>query len=313
MNKIKILCVVGPTASGKTGLGIDLALKLGGEIVSADSMQIYKGMSIASAAPTVEEIAMVRHHLIEFLNFEDSFTVAHYIQAAKEAIADIHSRGKIPIVVGGTGLYINSLVDNITFADFKTDFELRKKLEDEMETIGADAMLSRLYEIDPETAQKLHSNDRRRIIRAFEIYYGCGITKHQQDILSKSAQSPYDAVMIGINYRDREKLYERINKRVERMLEEGLLGEAQAAYNRNIQHTSGAVQAIGHKELFEYFEGKKSLEECIENLKRSSRRYAKRQITWFSKDPRINWIYPDECDDILAEALKFIQKGVNGR
>ncbi|MBP3706935.1 MAG: tRNA (adenosine(37)-N6)-dimethylallyltransferase MiaA, partial [Clostridia bacterium] len=261
----------------------------------------------------VEERAKVRHHLIEFLSFEDSFTVAHYIQAAKKAIADIHSRGKIPIVVGGTGLYINSLVDNIIFADFKTDFELRKKLEDEMETVGADAMLSRLYEIDPETAQKLHSNDRRRIIRAFEIYYGCGMTKHQQDVLSKSEESPYDAVMIGINYRDREKLYERINKRVEKMIEEGLLSEAKAAYNRNIKHTSGAVQAIGHKELFKYFMGEKSLEECIENLKRSSRRYAKRQITWFSKDPRINWIYPDECDDISAQALEFIQKGVNGR
>ena len=306
MSKIRIICVVGPTASGKTGLGIKLARNLNGEIVSADSMQIYKDMSIASAAPTEGERQEIPHHLVEFLNFDRSFTAFDYTCAAKKAIKDIVSRGKMPIIVGGTGLYINSLVDNIKFTEFKTDLELREKLERRMDEIGAEEMLKILATFDPETALSLHPNNRRRIIRAFEIYEGAGITKAQQDRLSRAEESPYDAVMIGINYKDRQRLYERINQRVDMMVEEGLVEEARAAFRRNLSHTSGAVQAIGHKELFDYFRGERTLEECIENLKRATRRYAKRQITWFSRDERINWIYADECEDIFSEALKFI-------
>lgn len=307
MNKIRLICVVGPTASGKTGLGIEIAKKFSGEIVSADSMQIYKDMEIASACPTAEERAEVPHHLVEFLDFDQSFTAFDYTNAADKVIRDIAGRGKTPIVVGGTGLYINSLVDNIKFAEFNTDFALREKLEKQMDQIGGEEMLKLLAEFDPETAATLHPNNRRRIIRAFEIYEGAGITKHEQDILSRREESPYDTVMIGINYRDREKLYERINKRVDQMVEKGLVAEAQVAYERKLQHTSGAVQAIGHKELFDYFKGEKALEECIENLKRATRRYAKRQITWFSRDQRINWIYADECDDVLSEAIKICE------
>lgn len=306
MSKQKIICVVGPTASGKTGLGIEIAKRFNGEIVSADSMQIYKDMSIASAAPTPQERAQVLHHLVEFLDFDQSFTAYDYVSAAKNTIEEIAARGKMPIVVGGTGLYINSLVDNIKFTEFETDFKLREKLERQMDEIGGEEMLKILSSFDPETARSLHPNNRRRIIRAFEIYEGAGITKHEQDILSRKEESPYDAIMIGINYRDREKLYERINKRVDLMIGQGLVEEAKAAFDRNLSHTSGAVQAIGHKEFFDYFKGEKNLEECTENLKRATRRYAKRQITWFSRDDRINWIYADECDDILAEALKFI-------
>ena len=306
MSRQKIICVVGPTASGKTGLGIRIAKEKNGEIISADSMQIYKDMSIASAAPTKEEREQVPHHLTEFLSFDQSFTTYDYVNTAKAAIEEIAARGKMPVVVGGTGLYINSLVDNIKFTEFQTDYELREKLEKQMDEIGGEEMLKILATFDPETARSLHPNNRRRIIRAFEIYEGAGITKYEQDILSRKEQSPYDAIMIGINYRNREILYERINKRVDLMIESGLVEEAQRAFCRNLSHTSGAVQAIGHKELFDYFKGEKTLEECVENLKRATRRYAKRQITWFSRDERINWIYADECDDIAEQALKFI-------
>ena len=305
MSKQKIICVVGPTASGKTGLGIEIAKRVNGEIISADSMQIYKDMSIASAAPTESERAQVPHHLTEFLNFDQSFTTYDYVNAAKAVIEDIAERGKTPVIVGGTGLYINSLVDNIKFTEFETDFALRERLERQMDEIGGEEMLKILATFDPETARSLHPNNRRRIIRAFEIYEGAGITKYEQDILSREEESPYDALMIGINYRDRGILYERINKRVDLMIESGLTEEAERAFRRNITHTSGAVQAIGHKELFDYFKGEKSLEECVENLKRATRRYAKRQITWFSRDERINWIYAD-CCDAVAEALKLI-------
>lgn len=306
--KIKIICVVGPTASGKTGLSIELAKRLDGEIVSADSMQIYKGLSIASAAPTAEEMQGIPHHLIEFLDTNDAFTVADYTAIAKEKIKEIAQRGKMPIIVGGTGLYINSLVDNIEFLEQQADSALRKRLCDEYNAIGGEAMLERLRAIDPEAAALLHPNNDRRIIRAFEIYELTGHTLTEQNALSRRNESPFDPVMIGLNYTDRQTLYDRINLRVDIMLENGLLNEARRSYENRTTATDGAVQAIGHKEFFDYFDGNVTLDEAVETLKRSTRRYAKRQLTWFLRDTRIHWIYPDATPDVTARALEIIKE-----
>ena len=304
MKKQKIICVVGPTASGKTGLGIALAKQLGGEVISADSMQIYRDMHIASAAPDQSETDGIPHHLVEFLPYGSTFTVADYVKLAREKIAEIASRGKLPIIVGGTGLYINSLVNNVRFVESDTDLELRERITAEFDRIGGEEMLEHLRQIDPQAAEKLHANDKKRIIRAFEIYESTGNTKSFNDEQSIKFESPYDVIMIGVTYRDREKLYERINLRVDIMLEQGLLEEAKSAFRKNLG--GGAVQAIGHKEFFDFFKGLITLEEAVENLKRSTRRYAKRQLTWFNKDERINWIYKDETEDTVA--IKFVKE-----
>ena len=309
MKKQKILCVVGPTASGKTGLGIALAKRFDGEVISADSMQIYQDMHIASAAPDSSETEGIPHHLVEFLPYGSSYTVADYVKAARQKIDEIVSRGKLPIIVGGTGLYINSIVNNVEFIESETDAILREKITKEFEAVGGAEMLARLREIDKETAEKLHENDKRRIIRAFEIYESTGNTKSFNDEQSIKNQSPYSVCMIGITYRDREKLYDRINYRVDVMLQNGLLDEAKSAFGKKLG--GGAVQAIGHKEFFDYFNGEITVEDAVENLKRSTRRYAKRQLTWFNKDLRINWIYKDECDNVENIAIEIAEKEEN--
>ena len=304
--KIKILCVVGPTASGKTTLSVELAKALGGEIINADSMQIYKGISIASAAPTDDEKQSIPHHLFEFLEPQNSFTVADYVEKAHEKIAEVVSRGNLPVIVGGTGLYINSLIDNVKFLGDAANTELRESLAKELEQIGSEEMYKRLVSLDPKAAEKIHPNDARRIIRALELSLSGGLTKTEQNELSKKEGSPYDVMLIGITYEDREKLYERINLRVDLMLENGLLEEARETYDNAL--SGGAVQAIGHKEFFGFFEGKITLEEARDNLKRATRRYAKRQLTWFNREQRINWIYADKQEDTVQAALKIIER-----
>ena len=289
MNKPKVIFVVGPTASGKTGLAIKLARRFNGEIVSADSMQIYKGISIASAAPTEEEKQLAVHHLVEFLEPEIKFSVADYVVLARKVIEDIISRGKLPIIVGGTGLYIDALIEGIEFTDEKTSSEVRENIEKEYEDIGGVEMLRKLSEIDALTAKKLSPNDKKRIVRAFEVYYTSGITITEQNERSKINGKPYDETVIGISCNDREKLYERINKRVDLMVQSGIIEEAKSMRDKG--YTS--AQAIGHKEFYDYLDGKVSLEEAIEKLKRETRRYAKRQLTWFRKNENINWVYSD--------------------
>lgn len=301
--KIPVIVVVGPTASGKTALGIAIAEKFGGEIVSADSMQIYKGFPIASAVPSEEEKRGIKHHLIEFLNPDEKFSVADYVGVAGEVIEKIYISGKIPVIVGGTGLYVNSLVDGIKFCQEKTDENLRRSIEAEFDSLGAEKMLKKLYEIDRETAEKLSVSDRKRIIRAFEVYRSTGKTISEQNRLSKEIESPYEPLMIGITYDDREKLYDRINKRVDIMLKDGLLDEARQSTNKGIT----AAQAIGHKEFIPYFDGQISLEEATETLKRETRRYAKRQLTWFRRDERINWIFADK-EDVVKKAYEIIEE-----
>lgn len=304
MSKIKTVFVAGATASGKTELAIKLAKRFNGEIVSADSMQIYKGIHIASAAPDTEEMQGIPHYMLEFLKLDDSFSVAEYVEKARAYVKEIARRGKLPIVAGGTGLYINSLADNISYIEEKTDSKLRRELEERFENIGAEQMLKELKEIDPETAARLHLNDKKRIIRAFEVYRLTGKTVTEQNKLSKQGDALIDPCIIEITYRDREKLYDRINRRVDKMLQSGLAEEARAA----LQNTAGgAYQAIGHKELSGYISGDMSLKEAAEKLKMQTRRYAKRQLTWFRRDERINRIYADETEDVFSAAEKITE------
>lgn len=285
MEKIKIICVVGATASGKTGLGVELAKALNGEIISADSMQVYKGMPIANAVATAEEQQGVPHHLIEFLEPSETFSVADFVSLAKEKIFDISKRNKLPIIVGGTGLFVDSLVKNVQFADVEQNNELRDRLNEK----STDELYEELMRVDEVSAKDIHRNNRKRVIRALELYYG-GTSKAQQNEESMREESPFDALYIGINYEDRDVLYNRINKRVDLMLEAGILDEAKA-----LQATSQtARQAIGHKELKPYLDGEISLDEAVENLKRGTRNYAKRQLTWFRRNEKINWIYADD-------------------
>lgn len=309
MEKIFIVVVCGATASGKTRLAIDLAKRFDGEIVSADSMQIYKKLDIASAKPTEEEKEGIPHHLMDFLEPTMPFSVADYLPLAREAIADIHSRGKLPIICGGTGLYINSLVDNIEFDDTGSDPVFREEMKRLAEEQGNGAVLEKLREIDPESAERLHENNLSRVIRALEVYHISGKTMTQVQAESRLKPSPYEACMMMIDYPDREMLYERIDRRVDIMIESGLLEEAAEFFTHDDYVT--AAQAIGYKELKAYFDGRAELSECVENLKRETRRYAKRQLTWFKKDIRINRISSSNSTnyaEILENAEKLVKK-----
>lgn len=304
--KINTIFIVGPTASGKTALSIEIAKKFGGEIISADSMQIYKGIHIASAAPDESEKCGVPHHLIEFLETDEEFSVADYVKIARERIFEVAKSGKLPIVVGGTGLYINALLDNIEFVEQETNLELRKEIEERFDRVGAEEMLAELAKFDLQTAQRLHPNNRRRIIRAFEVYLQTGKTITEQNESSKLVPSPFNALVIGITYENREKLYERINKRVDIMLENNLLEEARTTFE--CSGSKGGYQAIGHKELYNYFKENCTLEQATEELKKQTRRYAKRQLTWFCRDTRINWIYADSTENITNSAVTLIEE-----
>lgn len=308
-NKIPMICIVGPTASGKTALSIELAKLFNGEIVSADSMQIYKGMDIATAKPTTDEMDGVVHHLIDFLEVDQSFSVAQYCELAKAAIFDIYNHGKIPVLAGGTGLYVDSLIDNITFVDSDSDEDLRNKLQKEYELYGIDHLLKQLREIDPESAQKLEeTRNPKRIIRAIEIYKTTGITMSEHNANSRLNDSPYKVVKIGLTATDRQFLYDRINKRVDIMVENGLVEEAKEFIG--VKHSSTSAMAIGHKELIPYFNGDADLESCLENLKMQTRRYAKRQLTWFRRDEKINWFNIDVLtkEELLNNAVELIKK-----
>ncbi len=304
MEKTKLIIVCGPTASGKTGLGAKIAKRLGGEVVSADSMQIYKGIPIATAQPSEEEKLGVPHHLIGFLDVGKSFSVADYLEIAHKKIEKIAQRGKIPVLVGGTGLYIDSLADDVVLSDCGNT-KIRERIASELEEKGAEYMYKKLSEVDPVAAEKIEINNRRRIIRALEVYEATGIPFSRHNELSKSEPSRYETLRFFINYDDREKLYERINKRVDIMLESGMLEEARE--HRTAMSESGAGQAIGHKEMYPFLDGEISLEDAAENLKRATRRYAKRQITWFSKREDAIVLLPDK-EDVFEKSLKILER-----
>ena len=308
-DKIRVIAIVGPTASGKTALGAEIAEEFSGEVVSADSMQIYKGMDIATAKPTKEEMRGIPHHLIGFLDRNVSFSVADYVELAGSVIGDISERKKLPVIVGGTGLYVSSLLDNIKFADIKSDAGLRKKLEDEAERLGNSYLFEKLEKVDPESAAELHPNNLVRVIRALEVYELTGKKLSLFKAESRLEESPYDPVMIGLDYNDRQILYDRINKRVDIMVKNGLVEEAQSIFDSCNMKTAG--NAIGYKELIPYFKKEKSLEECISKIKQETRRYAKRQLTWFRKNAKINWLKLDEFDNkekIFLFSKKLIAK-----
>lgn len=302
MEKTKIICVVGATASGKTDLSVKLAKAVDGEIISADSMQVYKNMPIATAVATKEEQDGVPHHLVEFLNTDETFSVADYVELAKSKIAEITSRGRAPIVAGGTGLFVDSLVKNISFSEVGSNAEIRTELAEK----SNEELYEKLLKLDPNAAVDIHPNNRKRVIRALELCMS-GTSKTEQNENSLLCDSPYDALYIGIGYKDRQKLYDRINKRVDLMLEAGLENEARQMLGKQ---GLTARQAIGHKELQPYIDGKITLDEATENLKRETRRYAKRQLTWFRRNENINWLYADEMskDELVKKAVELVQK-----
>ena len=305
MEKIKLVSIVGPTASGKTALSIAIAQKFNGEIISADSMQIYKEMDIATAKPDKKEMQGIIHHLMDFVNPEDEYSVAQFVRDARVVIKDIVSRGKLPVLVGGTGLYVNSLLNNVQFTEYNVDQKLRENLLKKSD----DELLNALKEVDFESYNKLSVEvNHKRIVRALEIYYQTGKPKSVVDREALSTPSPYDAIKIGLTAENREYIYSRINLRVDLMVENGLLDEAKAMLNKKLSST--ASKAIGYKEFLPYFEGKATLEECKEILKRETRRYAKRQLTWFKRDKEINWIDIDKYDaqQLALKATEIIKK-----
>lgn len=304
-----LIAVVGPTASGKTALAIALAKELGGEIVSADSMQIYRGMDIATAKPTPEEMAEVPHHLIGFWPPEKPFSVAQYALLAREKIDDILRRGRVPVLCGGTGLYIKAIVDHIQYEEETGgDAVLRERLRRQAQDEGNLAVWRQLQAMDPQTAERIHPNNLGRVIRAIEVMQVSGRSIREQEERSRQAPCPYHVLQIGLRYRNRENLYERIGRRVDAMAEAGLPEEARAVRQQGL--TATAAQAIGYKELYDWMDGTLPLEEALENLKRSTRRYAKRQLTWFGADARIRWIEPDALqagETVTEQAMRIIE------
>jgi tRNA dimethylallyltransferase len=306
---IPLVVIVGPTASGKTRLAVDVALKYNGEVVSADSMQIYRGMNIGTAKPTVQEMRGVPHHMIDIADPTQSFSVADYVAQAKTVIEDIHARGRLPVLAGGTGLYISSLVNNIDFGKTQRDDNLRAQLREKASSEGGQALLDILSTFDPLSAARLHPNNTGRIIRAIEVYMITGSTMTELQKRSRELPAAYNCCKLGLFYDDRSLLYDKINARVDSMLLSGLLLEAEKLLKMPDTAKSTSMQAIGYKELAEYLAGASGLVETVELIKRGTRRYAKRQMTWFRRDEEICRIDAGgEYENICKQAYKIIDK-----
>lgn len=305
--KPKIYAVVGPTASGKSALALELAKRHGGEIISCDSMQIYKRMNIGTAKPTAEELSQVRHHLIDVAEPDTSFSCEEYAALASAAIEDCVRRGKLPIICGGTGLYLDSLLRGGNSAPACDTSAIRAELTERAEKEGIEKIYAELMRVDPESAAAIHPNNAKRVIRALEIYLSCGIPKSELDRRSREVESKYDATVVGLTYSDRALLYSRIERRVDQMIAEGLVEETRALYDEGVfEANKTAAQAIGYKELLGYVKGEETLENAVETLKTATRRYAKRQITWFSAK---DYVIPLEMDG--QSGVKTFEKIVN--
>ena len=292
-NLPRMVAIGGPTATGKTALSVALAKEFGGEVVNADSMQIYRGLDIGTAKPTAEERQGIPHHLMDFLPPEAPYSVADFTAAAAPLIEQLNSAGKLPIVTGGTGLYITSLMKGTAFAPEKTDPAIRAQLQTEADEQGSAAMYARLQQIDPAYAEKLHPNNLPRVIRALELFEATGRRMSEQQRAALAAEPPYRSLCICLTCRDRAELYRRIDRRVDSMLQNGVLEEAKLVYdNRETYRT--AAQAIGYKEFFPYFAGEMPLNDCANRLKQATRNYAKRQLTWFRHQANGVWLYVDE-------------------
>ena len=302
MQKQKVIVIAGPTASGKTALSIELAKKINGEIVSADSMQIYKDMDIGTAKVTNEEMQGIKHYLVDFVSPDERYSVADYKKDAKCAIKEILSKGKTPIIVGGTGLYINSLIYEISYNEIKVDIEYRKKLEEIAKEKGLLYLYEKACQIDKEAMEKISPNDEKRILRVLEIYHSTGKTKTMLEIESRTNPVEYDYKVFAIDM-DRSILYDRINKRVDIMIEKGLIEEVKNLLQKYKEFPT-AMQGLGYKEVAEYLKGNLTKEEMIEKIKQESRRYAKRQLTWFRKIENITWL--NGLEDINENINKII-------
>ena len=310
--KQKVIAVIGPTASGKTALSVEIAKRFGGEIISADSMQIYKYMDIATAKPTEDEKQGIPHHLMDFVEPSESFSVARFCELATKAINDIADRGKLPVIAGGTGLYVDSLLNGMQFEDQQINQVLRTSLSMELQEKGIDHMLDVIRAFDPASAERLSvERNPKRIIRCIEVYRLTGTTQTELNELQQRYDAPYDTLKIGLSALDREYLYDRIDRRVDLMMENGLLEEARRFYDGDFGSTASA--AIGYKELLPYFKGEQELEICVGNLKRATRRYAKRQQTWFKRDPAVHWFNIDELsfEDIKSKAEELIRQHIS--
>lgn len=315
MKKPFLLAVVGSTASGKSRMAVKLAQCLDGEVISCDSMQIYKRMNIGTAKPTADEMEGIPHHLIDFTEPDLSFSSADYVAAAKRAIEEVLSRGKLPILCGGTGLYLERLLYGGGDAEeAEPNEEIRKKWQTYCEENGNHALHDRLCEVDAESADAIHENNVHRVIRALEIFETTGIPKSEWDKRSKEKESDYAFCVVGLRYGSRELLYDRINRRVDDMMEGGLLEETKSLMEEGVfLSNSTAAQAIGYKELLSYLAGEESLPDAVERLKTATRRYAKRQITWFSAKPYVRWVDADEDghmrgeENVLSDILALVE------
>lgn len=305
----KIICIVGPTASGKTGLAIELAKRIDAEVISADSMQIYKGLDVGTAKVTKEEADGIPHHLIDICNIEDKFSVADFKQMCYDKIEEIRSKGKNVIIAGGTGLYVNAVVYNMNFNEEDVDYNYRKELENIAKEKGNDYLHSMLENIDPQTAKQIHKNNVKRVIRAIEMAKNVklkSIHMSEEKERIKNEKNKYDFLVFCIE-QEREYLYNRINLRVDLMLKDGILDEAKKVYDMKLPEDNTCMQAIGYKEFFPYFEGKISLDEAVDTLKKETRHYAKRQMTWFNN--KLECIKLDGSkpkNELVDEILKFI-------
>ncbi len=304
--KNRLLIITGPTASGKTALSVEIAKSFSGEIVSADSMQIYRELNIGTAKPTIEERGGIPHHMLDIVGIKEDYSVAQYLDDSRRIIADIHERGRLPIVVGGTGLYISMLADHVDMTAIPSDPSLREKLGLRVQTEGAMKLLEELRAVDPETADKLNEGNVRRIVIALEAYLLTGTPISELRRRSRERENPYELAMIALGCADREYLYRRIDTRVDMMISAGLLDEAKSVYGRCGRTAS---QAIGYKELFSHFDGEISLSEAVELIKRGSRNYAKRQLTWFRRDERIKWLNIDTLtnNEIFINTKKILE------
>lgn len=303
MSKIPLVVVMGATASGKTALAIDIAKAIDGEIVSADSMQIYKYMDIGTAKPTTAERAECVHHLIDFIEPDEEFSVADYVTLAHKTIKDITDRGKIAVMCGGTGLYIDSVVNDVEFGQMENDYSLRQELSAIAQKEGGEVLLKMLAEFDPVSANRLHKNNIKRIIRAIEFYKLSGepISEHQEK--TKLIESRYSAVKFMID-RERSELYERINRRVDIMLSDGLYNEVKSLYDKGYTSGLNSMQGIGYKELLSCIAGDITFDEAVDMIKQNSRRYAKRQLTWFRRDSQINLLNPTDAATVAIQTIK---------
>ena len=299
MDKPKVIVICGPTASGKTALSIELAKKINGEIISSDSMQIYKDMDIGTAKPSKEEMEGIPHHLLDFVEPNQRYSVAEFKKDAEAAIEQILAKGKTPIIVGGTGLYVDSLIYGIEYQDIKLDEKYRNELEQRVSNEGLEKLYEEAQKIDPQAMEKISSNDKKRILRVLEIYKATGKNKTEQEIESRKKGVKYDYKVFAINW-ERELLYERINKREDIMIEQGLIQEVEQLLKKYNEFPT-AMQGLGYKEVVEYLQGKTTREEMIEKIKMETRRYAKRQITWFKKNKQTIWIGHKDLQKILDE------------